>query len=382
MAILCDILNCIATFIDSVHKRVARCSVHSFGNEYSGMLLLMLTSFSFSFVACKEQPQKDLGVFHTTSSSGLDLDVIQQNGELIAVAMYGQDTYFEHLGEGFGAQYMIAREFARSIGCTIRLDVMPDSASMIHRLDDGEADVALFPNTEKWVTRADAPQLKQTLHQWVKDNRENFVAMTTIRVYDERGRVYAPRRHVYSPVLNASLGQISQYDNLFRKYAAQCGWDWRLLAAQSYQESAFDANAVSSMGALGLMQLMPRTAASLGISVSQAFNPETNLSGAARYITRLNQYYSGIADPNERICFVLAAYNGGEGHIDDARRLAKKMGRDADRWSGGVDLCVLHLSESRYYNDPDVRHGYMRGSETYNYVADILSRWRQYQGIR
>ena len=103
------------------------------------MLLLMLTSFSFSFVACKEQPQKDLGVFHTTSSSGLDLDVIQQNGELIAVAMYGQDTYFEHQGEGFGAQYMIAREFARSIGCTIRLDVMPDSASMIHRLDDGRS---------------------------------------------------------------------------------------------------------------------------------------------------------------------------------------------------------------------------------------------------
>ena len=333
--------------------------------------------------SCQEQPTKTLGVFKTKSApTGFDIDMIQQNGELIVVTQYGQDTYFEYYGEGFGRQYMIAREYAKSIGCTIRIDVLPDSATMNERLLDGEADIALMHEPAKWVVREDAPLLAQSLYKWVTDNKDHFDEMTAIKVSDEKGRVYTPHRHVYSPMLNASAGQISQYDDLFHKYAAQCGWEWQLLAAQAYQESCFDAHAVSYMGALGLMQLMPRTAASVGISVSRAFDPETNLRGAVQYISKLNRYYSDIADPDERINFVLAAYNGGQGHIDDARQLARKMGRDPDRWYGHVDQCVLHLSDSRYFNDPVVSHGYMRGSETYNYVSSIRSRWSEYRKVR
>lgn len=340
-------------------------------------LFFSLVSLLFS---CKESPKHVSGVFDTPGApTGMDLDVIQMNGELIVVAMYGSDTYFEYYGEGYGKQYLIASQYAKSIGCAMRIDVMPDSVSMMQRLSNGEADIALFADADRWQVRSDAPMLAESVHQWVDDNRKNFEAMTTIRVSDEHGRVYTPRRRSYSPMLNASAGQISRYDHLFRHYASQCGWDWRLLAAQAYQESAFDADAVSYMGALGLMQLMPRTAASMGVSVSQAFNPETNLSGAVRYISKLNRHYSSIADPGERINFVLAAYNGGEGHIDDARRLAAKLGHNPDRWTQSVDQVVLHLSEPRYFNDPVVKRGYMRGSETYNYVYSIRDRWEQYK---
>ena len=342
------------------------------------LLLLPLLLF-----ACQEPPQKTLGVFKTKNApTGLDLDVIQQNGELIVVTQYGQDTYFEYYGEGFGTQFMIAREYAKSIGCTIRIDVLADSIAMGERLADGEADIALTPETDHWIVRDDAPMLAQSLHQWVKANRDHFKEMTAIRISDEKGRVYTQRRKVYSPILNAAAGQISQYDDLFRRYAHRCGWEWQLLAAQAYQESCFDARAVSYMGALGLMQLMPRTAANAGISVSQAFDPETNLRGAVSLISKLNRYYSDITDADERINFILAAYNGGQGHIDDARALASKLGLDPNRWTGNVAQCVLRLSESRFFNDPVVRHGYMRGSETFNYVSSIRSRWNEYRKIR
>ena len=349
-------------------------------NNTIKVLCLLL---SLSLVACQQPQQKTLGVFNTKNApTGLDLDVIQQNGELIVVSQYGKDTYFEYYGEGFGTQYMIAREYAKNIGCTIRIDVMTDSTAMSKRLADGEADIALMPETDDWIVRTDAPMLAQSLRQWVAANRDHFKEMTAIRISDEKGRVYTQRRKVYSPILNAAAGQISQYDHLFRKYAQRCGWEWQLLAAQAYQESCFDSHAVSYMGALGLMQLMPRTAASAGISISQAFDPETNLRGAVQLISKLNRYYSDITDPDERINFILAAYNGGQGHIDDARALASTLGLDPNRWPGNVAQCVLRLSESRFFNNPAVRHGYMRGSETYNYVNSIRSRWSEYRKVR
>ena len=124
---------------------------------------------------------------------------------------------------------------------------------------------------------------------------------------------------------------------------------------------------------------MPTTARNMGVSISQAFDPETNLRGAVRLINQLNDYYGSIADRNERIKFILAAYNAGAGHIDDARSLARKYGKNPDLWNGNVDQCVLHLSEARYFNDEVVKHGYMRGTETYQYVYSIMDRWGSYR---
>ncbi|MBO4396905.1 MAG: transglycosylase SLT domain-containing protein [Bacteroidaceae bacterium] len=374
--------------------------------QYVFFVLIIVLSMFFS---CKEQPQKDLGVFHTPNTSdGFDLDEIQANGELIILTLYGQQNYFEYYGEGYGVQYKLANEYAKSIGCTIRVDVMADESSMLERLANGDADViacqipysdslttdyifcgqkeltAFIDSTSPagWLTRSDTPKLAASLNKWLKKNKDNFIALTTIRVADENGRIFTPQRHTYSPILNYSRGEISRYDHLFKKYAAQCGWDWRLLAALAYQESAFDEAAVSYMGAIGLMQLMPATANSMGISISQAFNPETNVRGAVRYIDKLNRHYSSITNADERINFILAAYNGGEGHVDDARNLTKKYGGNPNVWSGNVDKYIIHLSESQYFNDPIVRHGYMRGSETYNYVYSIRERWANYRNIK
>jgi membrane-bound lytic murein transglycosylase F len=81
----------------------------------------------------------------------------------------------------------------------------------------------------------------------------------------------------------------------------------------------------------------------------------------------------------ERTYFVLACYNGGYNHVRDAMALARKNGRDEYRWSE-VSYYVLNLRDPRFYNDPVVKHGYMRGNETADYVERIRQRWAQYRG--
>ena len=188
-------------------------------------------------------------------------------------------------------------------------------------------------------------------------------------------------RRVYAPMQDRQKGIISRYDALFVKHSQRIRWDWRLLAAQCYQESTFDPNAKSWAGACGLMQIMPSTAAHLGLALSDIFTPEANIEAATRYLGELESKFRDIANRNERTNFVLASYNGGYHHIRDAMSLAAKNGSDPKSWSE-VSRYVLLLSEPRYYRDPVVKHGYMRGFETVGYVSKIRQRWQQYGGVR
>jgi membrane-bound lytic murein transglycosylase F len=151
------------------------------------------------------------------------------------------------------------------------------------------------------------------------------------------------------------------------------------MAAQAYQESAFDPQAVSNMGAMGLMQLMPGTARDVGVSQSEVFVPERNVHGASKLINQLNTHYAFISNADERLNFILAAYNAGPGHVDDARALAKKYGKNPNVWLGNVDAFVLKMGDSQYYNQPEVKYGYFRGGETYDYVNSIRARWNEYK---
>ena len=127
-----------------------------------------------------------------------------------------------------------------------------------------------------------------------------------------------------------------------------------------------------------MMQIMPGTALQLGVPNSRIWNPETNIATAARLLSNLNGKYSDIHDSDERINFVLAAYNGGSGHIDDARTLTRKNGGNADKWND-VRHWILQLQYPNTYRDPDVRCGYMRGTETVEYVSSIRSHWNTYR---
>ncbi|MFP4604556.1 MAG: transporter substrate-binding domain-containing protein [Bacteroidales bacterium] len=178
-----------------------------------------------------------------------------------------------------------------------------------------------------------------------------------------------------------SSGRISQYDDLIKKYSKEIDWDWRLLASLIYQESRFNPKARSWAGAYGLMQLMP--------SVIQRFNvhdklsPEDNIRGGVEFIEWLEERYEkrGIHDEQQLVKFILASYNVGLGHILDARRLAEKYDKDPDVWDNNVEEFILKKSDPEYYNDEVVYYGYARGSETYNYVRQILERYEHYLNL-
>ena len=168
------------------------------------------------------------------------------------------------------------------------------------------------------------------------------------------------KRHVYAPFLDRAGGVISKYDALFRRYAPLARWDWRLLAAQCYQESCFDPNARSWAGACGLMQIMPSTADHLGLARSDMFHPERSIEAAVKFLAELTATFREVPSTMERQCFVLASYNGGANHIKDAMALTRKYGGNPHRWAH-VAPWVLRLQQPEYYNDPVVRNGYMRG---------------------
>ena len=322
-----------------------------------------------------------------SSSDNFDLAQIQRNGELIMLTMSGPETYYDYHGRSLGTQYLLCERFAEKIGCSVRVDVCRDTMEMLQKLQEGVADVIAYPLTRDsarqafdslgWVVDAQKPELERELRAWYRSSMLAEVKQQEQSMLSVKNRV---RRHVYAPMLDRAGGVISKWDQLFINYAPKAGWDWRLLAAQCYQESTFDPQAHSWAGACGLMQIMPGTADHLGLARSKMYDPESNVAAAAKYIAELTSMFSDISDRRERVNFVLASYNGGAFHIRDAMALTEKYGGNKHRWAD-VSRYVLLLQQEQYYRDPVVKHGYMRGSETADYVNRIQQRFNEYRGV-
>lgn len=175
-------------------------------------------------------------------------------------------------------------------------------------------------------------------------------------------------------------GHLSPYDKEIKKESEVIGWDWRLLASLIYTESRFNPNVKSWAGAFGLMQLMPITARRFGVSVNSP--PDKQIEAGVKFLKWLDNYYKEeIPDSSERIKFVLAAYNVGMGHVDDARALAKKYGKNPNIWTGNVDYFILQKSKPEFYKDEVVKYGYCRGIEPYKYVTQIFDRYNNYKNL-
>ncbi len=231
-----------------------------------------------------------------------------------------------------------------------------------------------FPQRSAWLARESSPRLIAAIDEWAsgKTREVSFKAIT--KRYFELSK--QPLSGDIPPVKD---GHVSPYDALFKKHARLIGWDWRLLASISYQESRFNPAVVSWAGAEGLMGIMPATARALGMTPHELKDPDTGIRAGVDCLRRFRQGFSDIDDPEEKIKFTLAAYNAGIGHVYDARRLAEKYGKDPNRWEGNVAEYIRLKNEPEYYNDPVCEHGYLRGSETYNYVREVLERYHYYK---
>lgn len=171
-------------------------------------------------------------------------------------------------------------------------------------------------------------------------------------------------------------GAISPFDVLFKNAANKYAWDWKILAAISFKESRFNPNARGFGGAYGLMQFMPNTGPQFGVYPDSS--PEAQINGGMRYLVSMSRRWKNIADERTRLQFILASYNAGMCHIEDAQRLASAAGLDPNLWEGNVELMVKKLDEPQFYRSEMVRCGAYRGNAT-NYVATVLriyDRWK------
>lgn len=191
-------------------------------------------------------------------------------------------------------------------------------------------------------------------------------------------------RNLRSPLPTPTIrpGAISPYDEIFMQEATRLGWHWSYLAAIAFTESRFIPDVVARSGARGLMGVMPATGRAYGVSSDQLLDPLTAVRVAVDCLRDNEKSFSNIRDTHERECFTLAAYNAGYGHVLDAMRLARKYSAPDSVWEGGVREYLLLKSTPKYFNDPVVKFGYVRGSETVKYVDNIMHLSALYQGAK
>ena len=230
------------------------------------------------------------------------------------------------------------------------------------------------PQPIVWAVRRNAPALLKGLNDWLAAKRKSGLLAGLYRRYFLDRLAFRERGQ--SQYLTGETGTLSPFDPWFREYAKILGWDWRLVAAQAYQESRFNPLAHSWAGAVGLMQIMPLTARQMRIN---AADPRQSIEAACRYLSQFdNTWKSSIVNDSERVKFILASYNVGLGHVQDAVRLAEEHGDNPKSWED-VAYWLVRKSSRSVYNDPVVKHGFARGTEPVAYVDAILSQFANYR---
>lgn len=232
-----------------------------------------------------------------------------------------------------------------------------------------------FSQRIAWAVNKNAPDLLEAINDWISLERKRTDYYVIYNKYFKNKRRF--RRRIKSDYYSINNNQISQYDNLIKKYASELGWDWRLLASQVYQESRFEPHAESWAGAKGLMQVMPATAKELGITDKS--DPEQSIRGGTVYLQHLYDRLSDVPDSLNRVKLTLAAYNCGFQHVRDAQRLAEAEGLDKNVWNGNVEDMLLALSYPKNYKKEIIKYGYVRGIEPVTYVKQIFERYEHYK---
>lgn len=262
--------------------------------------------------------------------------------------------------------YLICEQSEAQLGCALIRNIQ-----QVHRFEEA-VPVCM-------IMDSDRPEEGRRFASWLHDFRRTEGSRELQALYFGPG-IY--QRIISGGIRNRAAGSISVYDELFKKVAAEEEVDWRLLSAIAYSESKYNAYLVSPRGARGLMQIMPATARAFHVEVDELMDPETNARVGARLIRRIQHSlkFSEGTSREDRNAMILASYNGGIGHVTDARRLAAKYGANPDSWSD-VSHYLRLKAQPEYAEDEVVRCGTFNGAaETINFVNHASGKYYAYGG--
>jgi len=207
-----------------------------------------------------------------------------------------------------------------------------------------------------WAFRKNSPQLAAAVNEFVSNNRQGTLLGNVLIK-----RYFQNNRWVRNPINDEDTEKLNALSDIFKTYAERYGFDWLLTAAQAYQESGFDHSVISSAGAVGVMQLLPTTAADPNIGIPDIKPIENNIHAGVKYKRFVLDRYFDAAEilPLDQFLFTLAAYNAGPARINQYRDLAAARGLDRNRW-------FRHVEQ-------------VSNRETKNYVSNIFKYYLSYQ---
>jgi membrane-bound lytic murein transglycosylase F len=262
-----------------------------------------------------------------------------------------------------------------------------NSQTLLDGVADGSIDYTIADSTEFALAHVSHPNLRIAFDfpgsrplAWATSSRDRgfrHVMADYFAELDRDGELAAIVKRYYGRSEDAEFAtengfmhllqsRLPLYKQWFVEAAEQSSQDWRLLAAMGYQESKWNPSAASSSGAKGLMQLTAVTATES--NVTDLKDAKQSIFGGARYFRQVyDKIPSHVPEP-DRTWFALAAYNIGFGHVEDARVLAQKAGRDPDSWRDVREYLPL-LEQERWYTQTE--NGYARGSEPVRYVENV-----------
>jgi len=211
-----------------------------------------------------------------------------------------------------------------------------------------------------WVMRKNNPEFKQVVDEFAATHAVGTAfGNTLLRRYLQN------TKWIKNSTSPEELQKFRAYVEYFKKYASEYNFDYLMLAAQGYQESLLDQDKRSHVGAVGVMQVIPKLAAANPINVSNVGDADGNIHAGAKMLRNIADTYfndPGI-DPLNKTLFTFASYNAGPNRIVRLRKKAQQDGLDPDKWFGNVELEVAK----------DI------GQETVTYVSNIYKYYVAYK---
>ncbi len=213
-----------------------------------------------------------------------------------------------------------------------------------------------------WAIRKNSPKLKEVINGFMKTHRKGTrIGNILFKRYLEN------TKWVRNSLNDADLERFKEAIEFFQKYSNQYGFDWLMIAALAYQESRIDQSKRSPAGAIGVMQLLPSTAADSNVNVANIEEMENNIHAGVKYLRFMRDRYfeNEQMDDLNKMLFSFASYNAGPAKVSQLRRQAKKKGLDFNIWFRNVEI----IAAKRI------------GRETVQYVSNIYKYYVAYRLI-
>ena len=214
-----------------------------------------------------------------------------------------------------------------------------------------------------WAFRKDSPQLASAVNEFAAEYKKGTLMGNILFNRYLKDTEWAERA-----LDDEGRARLEDLIVLFQRYGDQFDLPALLLAAQGYQESGLDQSVRSPVGAVGVMQLLPSTAADPNVDIANIEEVENNIHAGTKYLRFIfDRYFRDTANMSEldKALFSFASYNAGPARVAGLRGRAEDAGLDPNQWFRNVEIVAAQEI----------------GRETVQYVSNIYKYYIAYERI-